>query len=58
MSSEVFDTAEMIRLISSTVSTVWNGGLVAFDFFRGEGFNEEPFIFLDVSASLRRFVGP
>jgi hypothetical protein len=57
MSSKVSDTIEMIRSMSSTMNTVWNGGLLAFDFFCNEGFIEEPFLFLDVSASVWGYLG-
>ena len=57
MSSKAYDTAAMMRSISSTVRTVWNGGLLSFDFFRDEGFVREPFLFLDVSASERGSLG-
>jgi hypothetical protein len=57
MSYEVSDTIAMISSMSSTVSTVWNGGLVAFDFFCDEGFFGEPFLFLEVSASGRGYLG-
>jgi hypothetical protein len=57
MSSEVSVTVEIIRSMSSTVSTVWNGDLVAFDFFHNEGFIKEPFLFLDVFSSERGSLG-
>jgi hypothetical protein len=57
ISFEVSDTAVMMRSISSTVSTVSNGGLLARDFFHNEGFFGEPFLFLDVSISVRGFLG-
>jgi len=57
MSSEVSDTAAMIRSISSNVSTVWNVGLLDFYFFRDECFIGEPFLLLDVSTSRRGYFG-
>jgi hypothetical protein len=57
MSFEVSDTMKMIRSMPSTMSTVWNGGLLAFDFFRDEGFFRESFLFWDVSTSVRGSLG-
>jgi hypothetical protein len=62
MSPEVSDTMEMMRSISSTVSTVCNGGLLAREFFCVESFFGEKFIFLDVlvfgRGSLGVFMSP
>jgi hypothetical protein len=57
MFSEVSNTATMMRSISSTMSTVYNGGLLALEFFHDEGFLGEPFIFLDVSIFGRGSLG-
>jgi hypothetical protein len=46
-----------MRSMSSTVITVWNGGLLAFEFFHAKGFFGETFIFLDVSVSVRGYLG-
>jgi hypothetical protein len=53
MSYEVSNTTVMISSLSSTINIVWNGGLLAFDFFRDEDFVGEPFLFLDVSIFVR-----
>jgi hypothetical protein len=47
----VSEMVVMMRSISSTVSIVYNLGLLALDFFCNEGFMGETFLFLDVSAS-------
>jgi hypothetical protein len=51
ISSEVFETAAMMKSMSSIVSTVCICGLVALEFFHEVGFVGETFIFLEVSAS-------
>jgi hypothetical protein len=57
ISSEVSATAAMMRSMSSTVSIVFNLGLLYFDFFHDEGFMGETFLFLDASASSMGFLG-
>jgi hypothetical protein len=47
----------MMSSMLSTINTVWNGGLLAFDFFHDVGFLGETFLFLDVSASSRGNLG-
>jgi hypothetical protein len=57
MSFEVSDTSTMIRSMPSTMRIVWNGVLLVFDFFHNEGFIGEPFLFLDVFASVSGSLG-
>jgi hypothetical protein len=57
MSSKVSDITAMMRSISSTVSIVCKWGLLAHDFFHVEGFFGETFFFLDVSVSIRGYLG-
>jgi hypothetical protein len=57
MSSEVFDIAEMMRSISSTMRTVCNGGFLAREFFFAKSFFGKTFLFLDVSIYGRGYLG-
>ena len=57
ISSMVFETTTMVRLMSSTVSIVSILGFLALDFFHEEVFIGETFIFLDVSVSSGGFCG-
>jgi hypothetical protein len=57
MSSEVYDTVAMMSSISSTVSIVCKWVLLARDFFHAEGFFGETFLFFNISASVRGYLG-
>jgi hypothetical protein len=57
ISSEVSDTAAMMKSKSSSVSTVCSLVLLAFDFFRDVGFMGETFLLLDGSVSSGGFCG-
>jgi hypothetical protein len=57
ISSEAYSIATMMKSTSSIVSTFCDWGLVAWDFFRVEGFYGQPFLSSDVSASVRGSFG-
>jgi hypothetical protein len=57
ISFEASDTAPMMKLKSSSMSTVCNLVLLAFDFFCDVGFKRETILLLDVSASSGGFYG-